>query len=131
MRGTRIPVATILGLLGAGLTPAEVIGYHPQLVVDDVLACLRYAADLTNERSCRSAGRNEPPCVVTVSGLGGTASSAWRYPVPPTCRYQPAHTAGPRARDRSAGSGKYSYPAVFTSVVGQWMRLMRAVVSFQ
>ena len=49
-RVTRIPVATILGLLGEGLTPAEVIGYHPQLVVDDVLACLRYASDLTNER---------------------------------------------------------------------------------
>jgi len=32
------------------MTPAEVIGYHPQLVVDDVLACLRYASDLTNER---------------------------------------------------------------------------------
>ena len=50
MRGPRIPVAPILRLLGGGLTPAEVIGYHPQLVVDDVLACLRYAADLTNER---------------------------------------------------------------------------------
>ena len=50
VRGTRIPVATILGLLGEGLTPAEVIGYHPQLVLDDVLACLRYASDLTNER---------------------------------------------------------------------------------
>ena len=50
VRGTRIPVATILGLLGEGLTPAEMIGYHPQLDLDDVLACLRYASDLTNER---------------------------------------------------------------------------------
>jgi uncharacterized protein (DUF433 family) len=44
VRGTRIPVATILGLLGEGLSPAEVIADYPQLVLDDVLACLRYAA---------------------------------------------------------------------------------------
>ncbi len=50
VRGTRIPVATILGLLGEGLTPAEVIAHNPQLVVHDVLARLRYAADLANER---------------------------------------------------------------------------------
>jgi len=51
VRGTWIPVATVLGLLGEGLSPAEVIADYPQLVVDDVLACLRYAADLANERS--------------------------------------------------------------------------------
>ena len=44
VRGTRIPVATILGLLGEGLSPAEMIADYPQLVLDDVLACLRYAA---------------------------------------------------------------------------------------
>ena len=54
------PLATILGLLGEGLTPAEVIAHHPQLVIDDVLACLRYAADLTNERFLPLASRNEP-----------------------------------------------------------------------
>jgi uncharacterized protein (DUF433 family) len=50
VRGTRIPVATVLGLLGEGLSPAEVIADYPQLVVDDVLACLRYAARLADER---------------------------------------------------------------------------------
>ena len=44
VRGTRIPVVTILGLLGEGRSPAEVIADYPQLVLDDVLACLRYAA---------------------------------------------------------------------------------------
>ena len=44
VRGTRIPVITVLGLLGEGLSPAEVIADYPQLVLDDVLACLRYAA---------------------------------------------------------------------------------------
>jgi uncharacterized protein (DUF433 family) len=42
--GTRIPVTTILGLLWEGATPAEVLAYYPQLVNDDVLACVRYAA---------------------------------------------------------------------------------------
>jgi len=50
VRGTRIPVVTILGLLGEGRSPAEVIADYPQLVVDDVLACLRYAARLVDER---------------------------------------------------------------------------------
>ena len=44
VRGTRIPVVTIVGLLSEGLSPAEVIADYPQLVLDDVLACLRYAA---------------------------------------------------------------------------------------
>ena len=35
VRGTRIPVATVLGLLGDGLSPAEVNAEYPQLVVDD------------------------------------------------------------------------------------------------
>jgi uncharacterized protein (DUF433 family) len=42
--GTRIPVVTILGMLGEGMTSSEVLGYYPQLVLDDVLACLGYAA---------------------------------------------------------------------------------------
>jgi uncharacterized protein (DUF433 family) len=35
---TRIPVATILGLLGEGLTPAAGLTDHPHLVLQDVLA---------------------------------------------------------------------------------------------
>ena len=38
LRGIRIPVATILGLLGEGLTPADVLTDHPHLVLQDVLA---------------------------------------------------------------------------------------------
>jgi uncharacterized protein (DUF433 family) len=48
VRGTRIPPATILGLLGEGL-PA-VLTHYPQLVLDDVLACEQYAAAAANER---------------------------------------------------------------------------------
>ena len=46
VRGTRIPVATILGWLGAGMSIQELLTDHyPQLVNDDIEACLRYAAD--------------------------------------------------------------------------------------
>lgn len=50
VRGTRIPVATILGLLGERLTPAEVLTLYPQLCLEDVLACEQYAAATANER---------------------------------------------------------------------------------
>lgn len=44
VRGTRIPVETILGLLGEGLAPADVLTAYPQLVLEDILACEQYAA---------------------------------------------------------------------------------------
>ena len=47
--GTRIPVTTILGLLWEGATPAEVLGYYPQLVIDDVNACTQYTKQVGNE----------------------------------------------------------------------------------
>ena len=51
IRGTRIPVATILGLLGEGVTTDEVLDMYPQLVIDDITACLRYAADAVDQRT--------------------------------------------------------------------------------
>jgi len=42
--GTRIPVVTILGLLGDDMPIAEALALNPQLARDDVLACLRYPA---------------------------------------------------------------------------------------
>ena len=51
VRGTRIPVATIVGWLGAGMSIQELLTDHyPQLGNDDVYACLRYAAEAVNER---------------------------------------------------------------------------------
>lgn len=50
VRGTRIPVATILGLLDEGLAPADVLTHYPQLVLEDVLACEQYAHAAANER---------------------------------------------------------------------------------
>ena len=51
IRGTRIPVATILGLLGEGVTTDEVLDMYPQLGIEDIMACLRYAADAVDQRT--------------------------------------------------------------------------------
>lgn len=51
VRGLRIPVALVLKYLAAGRTPAELIVEFPELEVDDVGECLRYAAWLASGRS--------------------------------------------------------------------------------
>jgi uncharacterized protein (DUF433 family) len=48
--GTRVPVEIILGLLGDGLTPEEIIKHHyPHITKEDILACLRYARQAVQE----------------------------------------------------------------------------------
>ena len=50
VRGLRIPATTILGLLSVGATEKEILADYPDLVPDDLKACLAYAAWLTRER---------------------------------------------------------------------------------
>lgn len=45
IRGLRIPVATVLGMLADGMTPDEIVAELPPLDRDDIAAALRYAAD--------------------------------------------------------------------------------------
>ena len=50
IRGTRIPVETILRKLGAGMTSDAILADHPRLAREDVLAAQAFAADyLANE----------------------------------------------------------------------------------
>ena len=44
VRGMRIRVADVLGLLAHGLSPEQVIKQLPDLELEDVRACLEYAA---------------------------------------------------------------------------------------
>ena len=48
--GTRIRVATVVGLLANGLTADEILAEYPQLSIADVRACLGYAARAVDER---------------------------------------------------------------------------------
>ena len=50
IRGMRIPVTTILGLLASGAKETEVLAEYPDLEPDDFRACMAYAAWLTRER---------------------------------------------------------------------------------
>lgn len=48
--GTRVPVHMILGLLGNGVTPEEIIqDYYDHITKEDILACIRYANSLVEE----------------------------------------------------------------------------------
>ena len=45
VRNTRISVFDVLGWLASGMTNDEIIRDFPELTVDDIKACLAYAAD--------------------------------------------------------------------------------------
>lgn len=55
VRGLRIAVSDVLGWLAAGMTHAEILAEHPELVEDDIRACLAYAAD--RERRVMTAAK--------------------------------------------------------------------------
>ena len=50
IRGTRIPVATILGLMAQGASTTEVLSHYPQIAAADTLACLEFAAAAVDGR---------------------------------------------------------------------------------
>ena len=50
IRGLRIPVATVVGMVADGMTAAEILAALPDLDAEDVAEALRYAADAVRER---------------------------------------------------------------------------------
>jgi uncharacterized protein (DUF433 family) len=56
IRGTRIAVEFVIGLLAEGWTEADILDAYPGIGHDDVIACLAYARDtLSAERVFPSA----------------------------------------------------------------------------
>ena len=49
VEGTRIPVHIILDLLATGETYENILKVYPQLMEEDIQACLKYAAKLATE----------------------------------------------------------------------------------
>ncbi len=45
VRGTRLTVGEVLGFLASGMLETELLDSFPQLVHNDVLACLAFAAE--------------------------------------------------------------------------------------
>ena len=54
IRGLRIAVSDVLDYLASGMTEAQLVQDFPELTVDDIRACLAFAAD--RERKLASAG---------------------------------------------------------------------------
>ena len=50
IKGTRIPVYQILHMLANGDTVKELLQEYPSLKREDILACIEYAAELTEEQ---------------------------------------------------------------------------------
>lgn len=44
IRGLRMRVSDVLGMLAAGESQASILEHHPDLEPDDIIACLAYAA---------------------------------------------------------------------------------------
>lgn len=45
VRNLRITVADVLGYLAAGMSEQEIVDDFPKLTIEDIRACLAYAAD--------------------------------------------------------------------------------------
>lgn len=50
IRGLRIPVATVVGMVAEGMTLAQIIEAYPDLVAADITEALKYAAEAVRER---------------------------------------------------------------------------------
>jgi uncharacterized protein (DUF433 family) len=56
IRGLRIPVATVVGMVADGMTDPEILAAYPDLEPDDVHEALRFAAAAVRERELPLAG---------------------------------------------------------------------------
>ncbi|HEX6086393.1 MAG TPA: DUF433 domain-containing protein [Thermoanaerobaculia bacterium] len=48
IRGRRLAVSHVLSMMAAGSTAEELLEHYPWLEREDIQACLRYAADITD-----------------------------------------------------------------------------------
>ena len=56
IRGLRIPVSTVVGMIADGMSTDEVLEAYPDLEVADIQEALRYAAEAVRERELPLAG---------------------------------------------------------------------------
>ena len=56
IRGLRIPVATVVGMVADGMSNDQILAAYPDLELDDLHEALRYAAEAVRERELPLAG---------------------------------------------------------------------------
>lgn len=50
VRGLRIPVATVVGMVADGMSESEIVSAYPDLEAEDIRAAMHYAAEAVRER---------------------------------------------------------------------------------
>jgi uncharacterized protein (DUF433 family) len=50
IRGLRIPVATVVGMVAEGMTETQILDAYPDLEREDIREALRFAAEAVRER---------------------------------------------------------------------------------
>jgi uncharacterized protein (DUF433 family) len=50
IRGLRIPVAVVVGMVAEGMPESEILSAYPDLVHEDIQESVRYAAEAVRER---------------------------------------------------------------------------------
>lgn len=50
IRGMRIPVATLVGMVADGISHAEILEAYPDLEAEDIQEALKFAAEAVRER---------------------------------------------------------------------------------
>ena len=73
IRGLRVPVATVVGMVADGMTVEEILAAFPYLEPDDITQALRYAAEAVRQRD-EVPGRREH----VAGGRAGAARSRSR-----------------------------------------------------
>ena len=56
IRGLRIPVASVVGMIAEGMGEREILEAFPDLEVEDIREALRYAAEAVRERQLPLVG---------------------------------------------------------------------------
>jgi len=56
IKGTRIPVSTIVASVAEGLTRQDIIREYPQLKDEDITAALKYASESVQQESIYALG---------------------------------------------------------------------------
>jgi len=56
IRSLRIPVATVVQMIGDGISESKILEAYPDLVLEDIREALRYAAAAVRERELPVSG---------------------------------------------------------------------------
>ena len=78
IRGLRIPVATVVGMIADGMSKAEILAAYPDLELEDISEALRFAAEAVSERELEASRRS-----ALTPSLSWEREKQWH----PQCRY--------------------------------------------